>query len=1023
MTGRWPFTAEKIATRLKLIEPFIFQRRELLPNFRLLPLPEAMVSAPICADPSTWEEIEHESYWGKSDLNFVLKNHFRVPDDWDDKNLAIHLPLGVLGDIFNHPEALVHIDAQPVASADRYHHTVPLDPSLQDGASHILSLHGWTGHAGWPPDRKSKAKLFMGRCELVQRNPELLAFHRKATSVLEIVRALDPSDAKGTALLAALDQAFITLDTRAPLGEAFYASVAHAAAVLDRDVAEVGEPLDVTLHGIGHAHMDVAYLWPVSQIRLKNARTYSNVLRLMEADDGYHFSHSQPQLYEYTRQDYPQIFERIKQRVKEGRWEVMGGMWVEPDLNVPSGEALVRQLMLGRQYFESHFGDVETPALWLPDTFGFPGQIPQLMRHAGLKWFLTNKLNWNQKNRIPSTTHHWDGIDGSRVLAHVLTTPRPVQYLPFPTNYKSDLTAPEVLGSWTNSSAPDEVRDLPVCYGYGDGGGGPTEYLLAKAHIYSAMPGMPKFKMSTVRATMERIEQSASALPVWTGEHYLEGHRGTLTSQAWIKRANRKAEWALHNAEALAAIADTQPDLQRAWELLCLNQFHDIVTGTSVSEVFEDARADFAEIAAITERCTHEALAAIGGDEPSVFNLSPVNGSRLVLLPDHLAQKGQRTEEGTLVLFAEMPAYSQATAASAALPSETVTASMRGGSAVLENPFLQVEISSDGQLSAVFDKISKRSVLAERQVGNQLQAFEDRPICWDAWDIDPFIEDRMEIIDSPCELVITENGPLRACVQVKRTWRNSEIIQDIQLAAHSPRLDFVTRVDWHETHTLLKAAFPTCVTSDMAEFDIQWGTIERSTSRDSDFDAARYEVAAQKWARLTEDDYSVALLNDCKYGYDVRSDTIRITLIKSATYPDPNADQGHHEFTYSLLPLPGADRAELDRQAYDLNVPVVVSELAPSSAFDTKPFVRSTNSAVIIETVKPSSDRLGVIVRLFEGRGTATNTNLAFAKDIEHAERVDFLERTTAMCVADQNELQLDIQSYEIVSLKVRFAK
>ncbi|MEM1364398.1 MAG: alpha-mannosidase, partial [Pseudomonadota bacterium] len=546
MSGRWPFTSEKIATRLKLIGPHIYRRSIPLAKFRLLPLDAAIVDAPIHADPANWEEIDHESYWGRCDLNFVLKSSFQVPSDWGDENLAIHLPLGVLGDIFNHPEALAHIDGVPVGSADRYHHTIPLDGALADGKMHSLALHGWTGHAGWPPDRASRAKLFMGKCELVQRDPLMLAFYRRCVSILDVVATLDPDDPAAQKLLAALDRAFIALDTRDPVGDALYDSLPQAKSVLDAAVKEAGEPLPVTLHGIGHAHMDIAYLWPISQIRLKNARTYSNVLRLMTADPDYKFSHSQPQLYEYTRRDYPEIFEQITDRVKEGRWEVMGGMWVEPDLNIPGGEALVRQIMLGRDYFEKHFGDVETPALWLPDTFGFPGQIPQMMRHAGLKWFVTNKLNWNQRNRIPSTSHVWEGIDGSQVLAHVLTTPRPVQYLPFPTNYKSDLTAPEVLGTWTGSSAPDAVRDLPVCYGYGDGGGGPTEDLLARAHIYSDMPGMPRFKMSTVRDALESIEATAAVLPVWKGEHYFEGHRGTLTSQGWIKRANRKAEWALH---------------------------------------------------------------------------------------------------------------------------------------------------------------------------------------------------------------------------------------------------------------------------------------------------------------------------------------------------------------------------------------------------------------------------------------------------------------------------------------------
>ncbi|MEO0496103.1 MAG: glycoside hydrolase family 38 C-terminal domain-containing protein [Pseudomonadota bacterium] len=839
-----------------------------------------------------------------------------------------------------------------------------------------------------------------------------------------MAKTLESTDTLAKKLLAALDRAFIALDTRAPLGDALYASLPKAHQLLSDEIADAGEPLDVTLHGIGHAHMDIAYLWPVSQIRLKNARTYSNVLRLMEADPDFRFSHSQPQLYDYMRRDYPQLFEQIKQRVKEGRWEVMGGMWVEPDLNIPGGEALVRQLMLGRSFFEAQFGQVETPALWLPDTFGFPGQIPQLMRHAGLKWFVTNKLSWNQKNRIPSTSHIWEGIDGSQVIAHVLTTPRPVQYLPFPTNYKSDLSAPEVLGTWTSSSAPDAVRDLPICYGYGDGGGGPTEDLLAKARIFQAMPGMPRFQMSTVKQALERIEESVDRLPVWKGEHYLEGHRGTLTSQAWIKRANRKAEWALHNAEALCVIAGVQPDLKRAWELLCLNHFHDIITGTSVAEVFVDARKDYAEIEAIVKRCKNDAISALGSTDALVANLSPVGGPRLALLPDEIGGEGQVVEGGTLAFFSNLEPYSvvKIDAGHDQTKRPLLSVHLDAGTALLENQFVRARISANGNLIEFHDKVANRSVLADGAAGNVLQTFEDRPICWDAWDIDPFIEDRMECIDTPCQLEIVETGPLRACVRVTRRWRSSEIVQDIRLAAHSGRLDFATRVDWHETHTLLKAAFPTCIAAPRAQFDIQWGTMERGTARDSDFDAARYEVAAQKWARLVDENYSVAVLNDCKYGYDVRGDTIRITLIKSATYPDPQADQGLHTFTYSFLPLPDADRALLDREAYDLNVPLVIAGPTGSNDFAECRLVSSSNKATIIETLKPAEDGNGFILRLFEANGQPAGTTLTFDQSIALAQRVDFLEQFTCECAWHGNSITLDVQPFEIVSLRVVLA-
>jgi len=1019
MSSGWPFTVEKIAARLELIAPYVHRKRLPLPSFRMLPLPAAIVDAPICADPTHWRAIAPQSYWGHADLNFVMKSTITVPEGWDAEHIALHLPLGVLGDIFNHPEALVHVDRAPIGSADRYHHTLPLSADLADGKAHVLSLHGWTGLAGWPPDPSCKAKLFMGTPALVERDPTLLAFVQLAQSALDTARILEAASPEHLAIVAGLDAALKTLDTRAPIGEALYETASAALAELEQALASAGGPLDVTLHGIGHAHMDIAYLWPIDQIRLKNARTYSNVLRLMDEDPDYRFSHSQPQLYAYTAQDYPDLFAQIKERVAEGRWEVMGGMWVEPDLNIPGPEALIRQLTLGRGYFKDTFGDVATPVLWLPDTFGFPAQIPQLMKLAGLKWFATNKLNWNQLNAVPSSTHHWEGLDGSQVLAQVLTTPRDVQYLPFPTNYKSDLSAAEVLGTWTRSTAPETVRDLPICYGYGDGGGGPTEDLLTKARAFEAMPGMPRFKHSTIRALFEAIEGTPD-LPVWRGEHYMEGHRGTYTSQGWIKLANRKAEWALHEAEAMAAMAGQAPDLVEAWQLLCLNQFHDILTGTSIGEVFEDARRDFARIRQIAEAAAQDAASALTVQGGCVVNTSPVSGSRLALI-DAPHAAGQSVGEGTLVYFDDLPSYSVTPIADASAPAGHVSCTEEDGHYILENAFLTVTVNAFGQLETVFDKTTGQQVLAPGALGNELLAFEDRPICWDAWDIDPSYEDRCETVRGDTGVACVETGPLRASIQVTTKWRSSEIRQRIHLSAHSRRIDFVTDIDWHESHTLLKAAFPTALQPQTAQYDIQWGRISRSAQRDTDFDAARFEVPAQKWVSIEDETRAVAVLNDCKYGYDVLDGTVRITLIKSATSPDPDADQGRHHFTYALLPYDPKDRAVLDREAYDLNVPLRVQNADGACDSEATAFVRSQQENVIVETVKPANDGNGVILRIFEAWGVETVAQLRFVRELETAELVSIFEGQIEPIGSLGNHVEVAFGPFEIKTIRVTF--
>ncbi|MEM9207107.1 MAG: glycoside hydrolase family 38 C-terminal domain-containing protein [Pseudomonadota bacterium] len=1024
MGGRWPFTAEQIASRLALIKPLFHRRSAPLAPFRILPLSSAIVDASICSDPSNWAEIEHESYWGSGDLNFVMKSHFIVPHDWNAENLTLHLPLGELGDIFNHPEALVHIDRIPIGSADRHHHTLALDPSFSDGNEHVISLHGWTGLAGWPPDPRSRAKLFMGTPCLVERDPALIAFHAHASAVLDTLSVLHPDTAQHQGLLKALDNAFKILDTRAPLGDALYASVPDAQAALNEGMDKAGEPSHETLFGIGHAHMDIAYLWPISQIRLKNARTCTNVLKLMDQDPEFRFSHSQPQLYAMMEEDYPQIFDEIKDRVAEGRWELIGGMWVEPDMNIPGPEALVQQLVLGRRYFKDRFGDLETPVLWLPDTFGFPAQTPQLMRLAGLKWFVTNKLNWNQKNKVPWATHHWEGLDGTRVLAHILTTPRDVQYLPFPTNYKSDLSAAEIHGTTRDETIPDGIDALPICYGYGDGGGGPSEELLAKARAYRQMPGMPRLKKASVREAMERLEQFSETLQVWRGEHYMEGHRGVYTSQAWIKRANRQAERALHEAEALSAMAGLEADLDEAWRLLCLCQFHDIIAGTAVPEVFEDARRDYARIMKLVEPVAAKAADALRGESPMIANTSPISGPRTVLVPAMDAiQHGQPVDGGTLITFDDLPAYATTPIGYAITPEQPAIARFSENNVTLENAFLRVEILANGQISEIFDKRCSANVVKTGDTANQLHVFEDRPLCWDAWDIDPFFEDRMELIDHDGQLKIIENGPIRASVRLAREWRNSTITQTIRLTAISRRIDFETEVDWHERHTLLKAAFPTTINAPMAEFDIQWGVVERSTTRETSFDAARYEVPAHKWACLRDETSSFAVLNDCKYGYDVRDDTIRITLIKSSTSPDPEADQGRHVFTYSALPLGPDDRAILDHEAYALNTPVRFLPATSTAHATPGAFIHSHAENVIIETLKPGENDRDILLRVFEAHGLATETVIECQQPIANAALTLFDETVLSRLQVDGRRILITIGAYEIMTITVSFLK
>jgi alpha-mannosidase len=1045
MSHRLRLTAEKVAQRLRLISGHVARSRVPIERFRMEVLadatvePEPSVFACDAPERDVCPELQWDSYWGEQNLHFVLRSRFTVPQGW--RNPALHLPLGAAGDIFTHPEALLYIDGRPLASADRYHHTVDLDPALADGKPHDLMLHGWTGLTGWPPDPTDRSQLFMRECSVIDIDRELQGFLTLASTALELSEEFHDNRPEKHSILSALDTAFLALDTRDPMGDAFRASVPEATERLTEGLGRAGPPIDIKLHAIGHAHMDVAYLWPVAQIRQKNARTYSNVLRLMERHPEFKFSHSQPQLYAYTEEDYPEIFDGIRARVAQGRWEILGGMWVEPDANMPGPEALVRQIQLARTYCESRFGEgAETPCLWLPDTFGFPGCLPQLMKQAGLKWFITNKVNWNQYNQMPASTTWWEGIDGSRVLAQFLTTPREVQHLPFPTNYKSDLTAEEVVGTWARNTVKDRVRELLICYGYGDGGGGPTDELIRKAGAYRDMPGAPQVLPSTVRAYFEGLEQTAQGLPVWQGEFYLEGHRGVLTSQAWIKRANRKAEVLLHDAELAQALAQLKgreaEKLTEAWQLLCMNQFHDILTGTSIGQVFEDAKKDYDRIDEIAGSVLQAAGAALmpEGAEWLVLDGAQLPGVRYVTLPSGtgpLRERGgarrlpmQEVADGCLVELPEAPPLSARVldpAPSWAEVNRTVTATATvNGGVQLENKWLRVVVGPHGMLTSILDKNAGREVLKPGQGGNKLERFEDRPVSWDAGDIDIFFEDRGEVVGGLTRMEIVETGPLRAVVEIERAFRRSRLVQRVVMHRDSFRIDFETEVDWHETHLLLKAAFPVDIRASRADFEIQWGQIDRPTHRNTSWDAAQFEVPAQKWADLSEGNYGVALLNDCKYGYDVRGDVMRLSLIKSATMPDSGADQGLHRFTYALLPHPGDTRVMVRAEAASLNFPPrLIAGGAAGEAAWLGPVAHCVSQRAVIETVKPAQDGRGAIIRLYEAHNTRGEVEIVLAPDIVAAERVGLLEDGGTPMAIENRRLRLHLTPYEIVTLRL----
>ena len=869
----------------------------------------------------------------------------------------------------------------------------------------------------------------------------------------EVLRQLPAGSSSRKQIANAVEAAFSALDLREVVeverpagfpaweGGLFYESIAGAQAFFDRFVADhrlAATPPEVV--ALGHAHIDLAWLWPISQSRHKCVRTFATQCRLLEQYPDWIFQQSSPQAYAWVEEDAPDLFEKIRGWVKEGRWDADGAAWVEFDTNVSGGESIVRQLLYGRRWFRDKLG-VDSRVLWLPDVFGYSAALPQLLRLAGVDGFVTSKISWNEFNRFPHDTFRWIGIDGSEVVTHFITTPCSSNFL----TYGATMTVEDAVRNREAYRQKEWFTDPLLAYGYGDGGGGPTPRMLDTALRLKNMPlspDVPRVRFENCAGLMDRIREVAPTLPEWDGELYLEYHRGTYTSQAWLKRANRKNEVRLHQLEWIGALAERhgyawdKPAIDRLWQDLLLMQFHDILPGSSVGEAYAEVRPVQERIARDAETMTADACKALaasidtsGHSDPVVlFNTLSWDWTAPVQMPggawrdDLVIPAG-----GWLVTDAATPA-----AESAVPAAEAAVASSDGKR--LECPFWTIEFDEKGRIARLYDRANRREVLEPGGAGNEWQAFEDRTLDADAWNIEVYFEQhRMEgprLVSVRC----AETGPVRAAVEM--IWEmpplpdreTSRIVQTIAVYARSPRIDFETRIDWHDHHTLLKVAFPVAVRARTATYEIQFGHLPRPTHRNTSWDHAQFEVCAQRFADLSECGYGVSMLNDCKYGHDIRDNTIRLTCLKAAQSPDAWADRGLHEFTYSLLPHAGSfQEAGVVRMAAELNTPPVALPV------DTHPgplpaswrFVDCAQPAVIVETVKPAEDGGGVIVRLYESHGSRVRARLSFGLPVRVVEECDLMEEPRdggIDLVAAGDGCELSLRPFQLVTLRLEFA-
>jgi alpha-mannosidase len=1042
------YTIEKISKQLPEIRAAVYREVLAIPQFKFCEGERAGAERPDFVD-EEWADFQVGDFWGGYDVVAWFRARVTIPPEWRQRKLALRFLVGPRDGGDSTAETMLYLNGRPLQAIDVWHPEAWLPPEDVAPGEITIALKAWSGVLGVPDRRRFKV------ADLVWLDEGAERFFFLADTVLQAVKSLDEADLRRVRLLQALNEAFYRVDFTKAGSAAFYDSLLAAGEQLAQSVAALADDgLKAVVTAVGHAHIDMAWLWRLSHTREKAARTFATVLHLMRQYPEYRFIHSSPQLYQYLKEDYPDIFAQVKEKISAGQWEITGATWIEPDTNLPGGESLVRQFLYGIGWVRQEFG-VDMKLLWLPDVFGYSYALPQIIRQSGIRHFMTTKISWSQFNRFPYDTFRWRGLDGSEVLTHFVTTPEETSWF---YTYNGQLRPSDVQGLWQQYRQKEVNDELLLIFGWGDGGGGPTQEMLESARVLANLPGLPAVRMGRAEPYFARLEErvAASPLPVWDGELYLEYHRGTYTSQAYNKRANRLAEILYHNAEWLSVVADLLTGqtaypaqaLQRGWELILLNQFHDILPGSSIRQVYEDSRRDYEEIAAVGQATVDAAQERIAGaiavDEPglAVFNPLPWVHDSLVEMPWSAALAGKSVtgadgrpsptqiveRDGRKSLLLEAPA----------LPSlgyhtyPLAAASEQPGSPLiitperLENDYYRLALNPQGQIISLYDKQAEREVMATGQRGNVFQVFEDKPMNFDAWDIDIYYQEKMQEIGDLVAAVVEETGPLRGVLRLQWRYYDSTISQRLILYGRSPRIDFQTEVDWQEQQILFKVAFPVNVRATRATFDIQFGNIERPTHWNTSWDYGRFEQVGHKWVDLSEGNYGVSLLNDCKYGHDIKDNVIRLTLIKSAVRPDPLADRGRHTFTYSLLPHAGDWRASpVVTQAYALNYPPLATLLPaqPDGVLpDSHSFAAVDSDHVIIETVKQAEDGDAWIIRLYECKQYRnTAVTLTLGQPLRRAVACNLIEAEESDVVFDGRQLTFAITPYEIKTFKVWF--
>ena len=930
-----------------------------------------------------YEPVQTGRQLGPAWATYWVRGKVAVPGQWAGQRVDLLWK--------SHSEATLWVEGKSVGGLNPGRDEVVLIDAAKGGEAVEfqveIACNDLFGQQGRHYD--SVEPYVLDRCGIGAFDPEAWELYYDMLVLSELEREEDlERDWKGR-LLGELNRAANALD------EDDRSTWPEARAIL-KALYQVGNGGYVhSLSAIGHAHIDTAWLWPIGETWRKCTRTFSTAVRYMEEYPEYKFSCPQAAQYEAMKERNPDLYRRLCEKVKNGQWVPVGGTWVEPDCNIPSGESLCRQFLYGQRLFQQEFG-ITCREFWNPDVFGYNGQLPQIMRHAGVTRFLTQKLSWNAFNKPDHETFLWQGIDGSEVVTH----------FPPANTYNAVATVQELRRNVREYKDSDRSGHSLLLFGIGDGGGGPTRDMLERIRRARDLQGLPKTEIRNTEEFWEELEAGFTDRPVRVGELYFELHRGTYTTQAATKRGNRKGEFLLHDVEFLAAVggrlkgaAYPKGEIDALWKVLLTNQFHDILPGSSITLVYEDTERDHARIQEKGGRLRQAAIATLGKGAGRPLNTTGFARAEVARRPD-----------GELV-FAAAPSYGVGSVGRAP---DQVTVTREGDSVTLENGRLKAVLASDGTLTSLVEKASGREAMAGR--GNQLLTYVDKPTAWDAWDIDPWaLETARECAGAEsCEVV--SQSPLRGEVTFShKVGKKSNLKQVVRLDAGGGRLEFHTEVDWQEDDTMLKVAFPVQVRAMEATYEMQFGHTARPTHYNSMQDLARYEVPGHKWVDLSEHGFGVSLLSESKYGYHTLGNTMHITLLRAPGMPDPKADRGQHTFVYAVFPHQGSwQDAGVVAEGYRFNVPLLWTGAEPASFFGVD------DANLVLDTVKRAEDSDALVLRLYEAHGGRGTARVRVGLPMASVAQCNTLEEVGEALQIEGEEILVPYRPHQLISIMVK---